>query len=179
MLAQGCLMSAIHTLNAVACRATPSDGSPFIYYGQSRMLSHAGRLYHQTKDGHNAILNVLDHNAQYKATLHDCVYVDPGPPSTRINARHIFLVKYDTVYRITDNTYFNYYNYVKSGTSDRMVYIMHAVRRLQRFWRARRLMRKCEVLLLHALYKSEQPTWLQCVPVDILLQIRNEAMAFV
>ena len=155
-------MAAIHTLDAVACRETPSDGSPFTYYPQSCMLAHAGRLYHLNKSS----VHVLDLDAHYKAALYTYVDIDIG-----ISARRIFLVKYDTVYGLTDN--FTYFNYVKSGTIDRIVYVMHAVRRLQRFWRAWRLMRKCEVLLLHALYKSEQPTLLQCLPVDILRLIRD------
>ena len=157
----------IHTLDAVRVTQMPSDGSPFIYYQQSNMLAHAGRLYHLTKSS----VHVLNLDAHYKAALYTYVDIDIG-----ISARRIFLVKYDTVYGLTDN--FTYKNYVKSGTSDRIVYVMDAVRRLQRFWRSCRLMRKCEVLLLHALYKSQEPTWLQCLPVDILLLIRNEAMAF-
>ena len=158
-------MSAIHTLDAVACS---SDGSPFIYYGQSRMLSHAGRLYHQTHDG------VLDQNDKYRAVLH--VYVNTSDTNISINARRIYLLTYDCMVG------FAYFNYVHSraGTSDRIVYVMHAVKRLQRFWRSRRLMRKCEVLCMEALCTSRlhAPTWLQCVPVDILRLIQDEAMAF-
>ena len=159
-------MSAIHTLDAVACS---SDGSPFIYYGQSRMLSHAGRLYHQTHDG------VLDQNDKYRAVLH--VYVNTSDTNISINARRIYLLTDDCTFG------FAYFNYVKSGTSNRIVYVMHAVRRLQRFWRsvlAWRLMRKCEVFFMEALCTSRlhAPTWLQCVPVDILRLIQAEAMAF-
>ena len=149
-------MAAIHTLDAVACSSTPSDGSPFTYYPQSCMLSHAGRLYHQTNDG------ILDHNAHYRAVLHDYVTTKA---LVSINARRIYLLMCDCMVG------FAYFNYVHSRANDRIVYVMHAVKRLQRFWRcvlACRLMRKCEVLLLHALYKSEQPTLLQCMPVDIL-----------
>ena len=160
-------MSAIHTLDAVACTETPSDGSPFIYYPQSRMLSHAGRLYHQTKDG------VLDHNASYRAALDAYDDVALGQPMVRINVRRIFLIKYDTVYGPTD--VFAYMNYVQSSTSDRIVYVMHAVKRLQRFWRSRRLMHKYELLCMDALCTSRlhPPTWLQCLPVDILRLIRD------
>ena len=159
-------MDTIHTLDAVTFRQTPSDGSPFTYYPQSCMLSHAGRLYHQTKDG------ILDHNAGYRASVD--VYVITTKLGISINVRRIYLITYD----YTEG--FAYFNYVQSSTSGRIVYVMHAVQRLQRFWRsvlAWRLMRKCEVLLLHALCipRAQQPTWLQRLPVDILLLIQEEA----
>ena len=153
----------IHTLDAVTFRTTPSDGSPFTYYGQSCMLAHAGRLYHQTKHG------VLDHNAHYRAALH--AYVT----TKDVNARIIYMIKND----YTEG--FAYMNCVQSGTSDRILYVMHAVQRLQRFWRgvlSCRLMRKCELLCMDAVCTSrlQQPTWLQRLPVDTLRLIRDEAM---
>ena len=185
-------MATIHTLDAVTFRETPSDGSPFTYYRQSRMLAHAGILYHPTPDSRVRVLahagglyhpthdGVLDHNAHYKVALHAYV-ANRGRPVRSINVIRIFLIKYDDVDGLTDG--FTYMNYVQSSASDRIGYVMDAVQRMQRFWRgvlSCRLMRKCELLWVDTLCASrlqQQQTWLQRLPVAILRMIRDEVMA--
>ena len=166
----------IHALDAATSRQTPSDGSPFTYYRQSCMLAHAGQLYHLTND------SVLDHNARYMAVLDAYVDVELGRPVVRINVRRIFLIKCDAVYGLTDD-FASYKNYVQSSASDSIVYVIHAVQRLQRFWRgvlSCRVMRKYELLCMDAVCTSrlkQHQTWLQRLPVDILRLIRDEGMA--
>jgi hypothetical protein len=176
-------LAMIHTLDALTVTETPPDGSPFTYYQQSCMLAHAGRLYHQTKVVGQVVgqVPILDHNAHYYAALYTYVDVDPGRPGPSINARRIFLIEYGTIYGLA-RVGFTYKNYVYSSASGRIVYVMHAVQRVQRFWRgvvSCRVMRKCELLCIHALCTSrlQQPTWLRRLSVDTLRLIRDVAMA--
>lgn len=150
----------------------PNNSAPCIYYRQSGMLLHAGRLYQ--------IIAVRTFDPTVSAG--GSYLVKPTLNNYYFNARHVRCVELHLV-GAADVFYCVEYailNPIHHGLPWRFVYTTPTVRALQRWWRRWHGYReeqaaKCALFVLHAM-RVEGDTWLRRVPVELLRLVQEYAM---
>ena len=156
-----------HTL-AATWLEHPDSSAPCVYYRQSGMLLHAGRLYQiilvKTFD------NTLGGGGSYlvQPTLYNYYY----------RARHVRGLE---LHLVGATDVFYCVEYAHHGLPWRFVYTMPAVLALQRWWRRwhryrqERALAQCALFMHHAV-RGAGDTWLGRVPVDLLRLVQEYAM---
>ena len=161
-----------HTL-AATWLEHPDSSAPCVYYRQSGMLLHAGRLYQII------VVRTFDPTVStggsylVKATLNNYYF----------NARHVRCIELHLV-GAADVFYCVEYailNPIHHGLPWRFVYTTPTVRALQRWWRRWHRYRQERAaqssLFMHHAVRGAGDTWLGRVPVDLLRVVQEYAVA--